>query len=201
MPLSPMDERYLTITGYTNALDYLERAVRFIREVTTDKAAWKWAIIALHGSLYGFAICACKGTDYHSVTNVTKRGDRRLISFNRALRACQDPQRMSLTVMSRPLVLSADEQASIRKLQESLRNRFEHYIPMVWHIEIHGMPTIAIHAFRSFVALRLRPPIISCSPASNTNASKPWFGNSISCLSGMPIHTQLQEAPRSAQES
>ena len=33
--------------------------------------AWKWVCIALHGALYGFGICAIKGTDDSSVLEDT----------------------------------------------------------------------------------------------------------------------------------
>jgi hypothetical protein len=152
-----MTDRYLTFTEETNALDYLERAAQFIREAATDDHAWKWAVIALHGALYGFAICACKGTDYHTVTYQTKRGDRMLISFQKALAACQDRKRITMTVLSKPLVLTTNQKAAIDKLQQTLRNPFEHYIPTSWHIETHGMPTIAIHCLEVvwFLALEV----------------------------------------------
>jgi hypothetical protein len=80
-----MKDRWLTFTEETNALDYLNRAAQFIRETATDDDAWKWVVIALHGSLYGFAICACKGTDYHNVTYPAKRAGRKLLSFGAAI--------------------------------------------------------------------------------------------------------------------
>jgi hypothetical protein len=152
-----MNERYLTFTEETNALDYLERAAGFIREAASDDRSWKWAVIALHGALYGFAICACKGTDYHTVTYQTKCGDRKLISLKAALDVCQDPGRMNMTVFSKPLVLTTDQEAAIKKLQQSLRNPFEHYVPTSWNIEIHGMATIAIHCLEviRFLALEV----------------------------------------------
>lgn len=139
-----MNECYMNFTEETNALDYFERSVRFIREASKDNQAWKWVIIALHGALYGFAICACKGTDYHHVTEKTKWGWR-LISFADAIAMCEDPSVMNMTTMSRPLILSDDQRAAIKKLQYALRNPFEHFVPLSWHIEIDEMPTIAIH--------------------------------------------------------
>lgn len=145
----------MTFTEETNALDYLQRAVSFIRECAQDDTAWKWVIIALHGSLYGFAICALKGTDAYSVSREQKDGSRRLISFPEAIKACQDPDRMKMTVFSRPLVLTADQKRAIDKLQKDLRNPFEHYNPSLWSIEIHGITALAIHCLRviKFLAL------------------------------------------------
>lgn len=144
-------------TEECNALDYFERADQFIREASTDNQAWKWVIIALHGALYGFAICACKGTNYDNVTTKTKWGPR-LISFSEALTACEDAQRMQMTVFSKPLSLTDEQRAAITHLQHALRNPFEHYIPLSWHVELHGMPNIAVHCIEviRFLALDTR---------------------------------------------
>ena len=91
-----MVKRSLVFSDETNALDYLKRGALFVREAAADDHAWKWVIISLHGALYGFAVCACKGTDYSTVTCQTKGGDRKLISFQQAIAACQDPQRIMI---------------------------------------------------------------------------------------------------------
>jgi hypothetical protein len=187
-----MEERHLSFTAETNALDYLERAAQFIREATTDETAWKWVIIALHGSLYGFAICACKGTDYHKVTYATKHGDRRLISFGEALQACQDSKRMKMTVISKTLVLSDDQRAAIKKVQESLRNPFEHYIPMSWYIELHGMPTLAIHCLEVIRFLALETGNYTMLSGKQCERIEALVSESIAVLRGMPLHTDFE---------
>jgi hypothetical protein len=141
-----IQSKWLRLTEETNALDYLERAAGFIRDTEQKLLAWKWVVLSLHGALYGFAICACQGTNYKNVTIKTKRGEEKLISFDKALERCQDPNCMSTLVYSRPLVLSKSQKESIRLLKKDLRNRMEHYVPSGWSIEIHGMPQIAIDA-------------------------------------------------------
>jgi len=84
-------QKWLTLTEETNALDYLERAGQFITEADTNPSAWKWVVLALHGALYGFAIAACKGTNYETVIRKTKRGAEHLISLDEALTKCADP--------------------------------------------------------------------------------------------------------------
>ena len=175
-----MNKSYLTFTEETNALDYLERAAGFLREAETDIRAWKWAIIALHGALYGFAICANKGTDYANVTE--KQRGKKLISFPEALKACQDPQRTRMTVMSKPLVLTQDQKAAIDKLQLALRNPFEHYIPMSWHIEIHGMPTIATHCLEVIQFLALETGNYTMLTAEQSSLLRTLVSDSIKLL-------------------
>lgn len=135
--------KWLRFTEESNALDYLEKAYFFIKQTEKEKIAWKWVTITLFGALYGFAICACRGTDSSIVIENTKKRDK-LISFNEALKRCKDPNWMKMTTMSKHLELSEKQEESIRKMKDVLRNRFEHYTPMGWSIEIHGLPKIAL---------------------------------------------------------
>ena len=136
--------KYLRFSEETNALDYLERAGQFINEAVTDPKAWKWVILSLHGALYGFAISAAKGSDYQSVVKITKKGHKRLITLNEALSMCQDDQWMGTLHGGSALKLTTSQKDSIRRLKETLRNNFEHYIPGGWLIEMHGFPQISI---------------------------------------------------------
>ena len=137
-------ERYLRLTEETNALDYLERAGEFIAQAIADERSWKWVMLSLHGALYGFAIVACKGTDYQSVVKITKKGHERLITLDEALKMCKNARWMGTLHGGLPLSLSASQEDSIRRLKETLRNSFEHYIPRGWSIELHGLPRISI---------------------------------------------------------
>jgi len=136
--------KWLRLTEETNALDYLEKAARFIRETEQNRLAWKWVVLALHGAICGFAICACQGTNYENVTVRTKAGELMLIPFGKALERCQDANCMRMLIGSQPFVLTDSQKDSILRLKNGLRNKMEHYVPSGWSIEIHGMPQIAI---------------------------------------------------------
>jgi hypothetical protein len=128
---------WLRVREETNALDYLNQAHYFITLTPHDRLAWKWVIIALHGAVYSFAVCTSKGTDY---TNVTVGGNgRKLIGFDDAVARCK--QRVYLA--SKPLATTPAQDKSITKLKQ-LRNKFLHYIPTAWSIEMHGLPQIAV---------------------------------------------------------
>jgi hypothetical protein len=137
--------KWLRFTEETNAVDYLEKAVSYMRESGKSPTAWKWVVLALHGALYGFAICACRGTNSHSVSKPNRKGGRHLISFPSALRRCQDSGHMQMTVTSRCLQLTAEQEEATTKLHEVFRNSFVHYRPVAWSIELHGQPNLAIH--------------------------------------------------------
>lgn len=136
--------KWLRLTEETNALDYLEKAAWFIRQTEKDLLAWKWVVLSLHGALYGFAICACQGTNYENVVTKNKKGEEKLIPFDKALELCQDKKYMGMLVHSQPLVFTGTQSDSIRRLKKELRNKMEHYVPSGWSIEVHGMPVIAI---------------------------------------------------------
>jgi len=148
---------YLRLTEEINSLDYLEHAVASVYDTETSKIAWKWVVIGLHGALYGFAICACQGTDPDIITK--KNG--KLIDFDEALKKCKDPNWMGVTGGGQPLNLSASQERSIKLLKNTLRNNIQHYKPMLWSIEIHGMPTVVIDVLEVvlFLALNTRTAI------------------------------------------
>ena len=51
MKQNKMRGKYLRLTEKTNALDYFEKAYFFISQTESDVFAWKWVVIALHGSM------------------------------------------------------------------------------------------------------------------------------------------------------
>ena len=139
-----ISSKWLRFTAETNALDFLERAGVFIRQTESDIKAWKWVILALHGALYGFAISACRSTSYENIIRRTRKGVKRLISLDEALRICQDVKWMGTLYGGKPLELSDSQKDSIRRVKKTLRNNFEHYIPKCWYIEIQGLPRITM---------------------------------------------------------
>ncbi len=133
----------------SNAIDYLEKAYFFIKLTQKDPHVWKWVTISLHGALYGFAICACKGTSSNNVTIKTKK--EKLIYFDTALKNCQDSK-----WVQNPLKLSNQERDSIRKLKDHFRNNFEHFIPKSWIIPISIFPNMSFDVLTviRFLALK-----------------------------------------------
>lgn len=142
MPKGKPDAKYVRFTEELNGVDYLEKAFEAIRQFPRDRKAWKWAVIGLHGALYSFAICAIKGTDW---TRVTKPGTRKLIAFDEAIKRCQSTEWMAQSVRSRAALLTDEQKGGIRFLKH-VRNQLEHYVPLAWRIEEHGLATSAIDA-------------------------------------------------------
>jgi hypothetical protein len=139
-----MQPRYARFSEEWNALDYLEKTVEFVHRAEKYPTDWKWVILSLHGALYGFMICALKGTDPDRVLVRNKNRVPHLISFNKALEWCQDPAHMMMTTVSKVLHLSERQKHSLDVLQFNFRNSFAHYQPCLWSIELHGMPQMVI---------------------------------------------------------
>lgn len=67
-----------------------------------------------------------------------------LVNLDEALKRCQNPRLMHMTVHSNYLTLTAAQSNSIRVLKGALRNRFAHYQPGLWSIDLQGMPWITL---------------------------------------------------------
>jgi hypothetical protein len=139
-----MKPQYTRFSEEWNALDYLEKTVEFIHRAEKYPTDWKWVIVSLHGALYGFMICALKGTDPDRVLAREKKGTTRLISFKKALEWCQDSDHMIMTTASKVLLVSERQERSLDDLHSQFRNSFAHYQPCLWSIELHGMPQMVI---------------------------------------------------------
>lgn len=135
--------KYLRVTEQSNALDYLERATEFIGRVDRDPMAWKWVVLSLHGALYAYCICALQGTNPDVVKEKRGKNDH-LIGFNEAIRWCQTGVKIYPWGQCKPLVLSESQTESLHTLKDVLRNKFEHYSPTRWSIEIHGLPRVSM---------------------------------------------------------
>ena len=132
-------ENWLRLNERTNALDDLCMCEHFLRALP-DPIRWKWAIIALHQALYGFALAAVQGTDATSVRKHPDRPDSHVISVWEALRRAKDPRH--LWPGGTPLSTTPEEDQSLNRLVSEFRNGFEHFAPAGWSIEVTGMPMI-----------------------------------------------------------
>jgi|ERR1700674_1188907 len=134
---------YARFTEESNALDYLEKTVSFIKTARNNPQDWKWVILAVHGALYGFMVSTLKGTDPNNVRDATKPGKHfKLIGFAKALEECQDSGRMAISGFTKVLQLSEKQKQALNRIHKEFRNQFLHYRPALWSIEVSGFPEI-----------------------------------------------------------
>lgn len=146
---------YISFTEESNAEDYLQKAICFIKTAVHKPLDWKWVILSIHAALYAFMICILKGTDPDNVCKSPKH--RKLIDFPEALKRCQDSSWMNISGFTKVLELSEDQKRSVNYIHEEFRNRFVHYRPASWSIELIGVPGIIGHGLDiiSFITLEM----------------------------------------------
>lgn len=182
--------QFLHLTEELNALDFFEKAVVFLRETGTSVIAWKWVVIGLHGAMYGFAVSACRGTDSSSVV----QGEH-LISFDQAIKRCEAGR------SGAPLVLSPEERESVRWLKKLLRNRFEHYRPCHWSIELHGFPTLVLNCVRIIETLATATSQWVHLERTQRTHLKQLAEEARTLLRNSKLHSELQTSNILAKES
>jgi hypothetical protein len=138
-----------------NAIDNLQMVAHFLEHLPSEKK-WKWAIMAMHQALYGFAICAIQGTDSRWLI----KNNNKLITVWAAVERVKDAKSMPAGIF-KPLVTSPAEEAAIKKLTSEFRNGFEHFKPKLWSIEISDMPATLRHVLRVIRFLALEADCVS----------------------------------------
>lgn len=147
--------KYVRFTEESNALDYLEKAVAFINTARAKPVDWKWVILAIHGALYGFMICALKGTDPDNVCTKNKAGKLKLIDFREALKRCQESARNHISGFAKALEVTEDQKRALSYIHDEFRNQFVHYRAACWSIGLDGMPEIITHGLDVIRAVAL----------------------------------------------
>jgi uncharacterized protein (DUF4415 family) len=140
-----------------------------------DSANWKWLILALHNAVQGACVCALRGDDSIGHTMLTpKSGRKKLesleVSRKSTGKASYSADRLDEMLELYEKVSSADwlpapqrlarqskRDRSI-KLLNDLRNKFVHFVPQGWSLELSGMPLIVDHACEVIEHLALVHP-------------------------------------------
>ncbi len=138
---------YWEIDELKNSIDYLEMAVKSLIEAEHNPCAWKWVVIAVHGALYGFGVCAVQGTNPDRVTHKVKNGHRKLHKFDEILEKCQDERWMKQYTFSKTLKISNEQDKAIKYIKDVLRNNLEHFIPKTWAVSIDDIPKAIASCF------------------------------------------------------
>ncbi len=153
---------WLRLSELENAVDNLEMVDYFLENIQSE-IKWKWAVIALHQALYGFAICALSGFVPKEVTKPSKKHlDGELISIWKAIDLVKEPPTTPYEFYE-PLVLSSDEEWAIKKIVDDFRNEFEHFAPKLLSIEVSGMPMIFSKVLRVIRFLALESKRVNSS--------------------------------------
>ena len=133
---------FLSLSEIENAIDNLEMVAYFLENISSE-IKWKWAIIALHQALYGFAISSSSG--YVNKSVLKQNGD--LVSIWKAIDLAKETSHDSPEHF-KPLVLSGEEEIAIEKLIKTFRNEFEHFKPILLGVNTSDMSRMFSHVLR-----------------------------------------------------
>lgn len=135
---------------------------------------WKWAVLACHSALQGVLVCVLSGSD--GIACLTDRSMNAVREWIEASRADADARHPTEYVAEMPVLIrracdvnymnefggapvTLDAQAGKDlKLLHQLRNRFTHFRPGTWSIEVSGLPRIVHTSIRIAQRIMLSHP-------------------------------------------
>jgi hypothetical protein len=145
------------------AFEAMKLARQLLDNVDANPYYWKWVIVAIHSAMQATMVLALTGSSQlrvlseKSAKEVGERQDavRRLADFMELYKRVKHQDTMNLFVHSKPLEASREMDSSVSYLHSNLRNKFEHFLPGGWSIEIDDLPYVVQRCVSaiSFLAL------------------------------------------------
>ena len=138
-------------TDETNeAIKSLDKTLQFLLQIHEDAYNWKWVMIALHNSTQAFMVLSLKGTASFNVCKNKEKfldamfsgGDYpelRMYNFLDLYKYIKSEDRMKIGVRSKNFLASTETDFAMKTLNE-IRNKFIHYVPSHWSLEISMLP-------------------------------------------------------------
>ncbi|MBL1353002.1 MAG: hypothetical protein COA61_006680 [Zetaproteobacteria bacterium] len=125
-------------------------------KVSEDFFQWKWVIIALHNALQGFMVLSLRnGNNFRVMPDKLARKcyeahrankpwpKERLDSFLNLYKKIKNDEYMKPFIYSKSLPETENNDWCVNKLIE-LRNKFIHFVPQGWSLNVSGLPHICL---------------------------------------------------------
>jgi uncharacterized protein (DUF4415 family) len=162
---------YLGTDEYLELVSTIEHCGDLAQELG-DSSNWKWLILAIHNAVQCACVCALRGEDTIGLTMLTPKSGRKKLNIIEGSRTGAKAQYSddrldemlklyekvsgpdSLNPQQR-LPRLAKRDKDITRLNE-FRNKFVHFVPGGWSIELSGMPRIMEHACQVIEHLALK---------------------------------------------
>jgi len=151
------DKNWYRTNEIIEFVDALEFSAQLSKSVTTNKAIWKWLIIAVHNALQGACVCSLRGNDTAGLAVLTPQSGGELFVWLEIESRKENPNPPPRETLARfpelyrrvcsseylpnPLSKNSSRDADIKRLT-SLRNDFIHFVPKGLSIELIGLPRI-----------------------------------------------------------
>ena len=147
--------RWLRTDETEEALAGLESLAKFCKGVGNDLYEWRWVVLAAHNALQGFMVLSLRSSEgllplkddiaakwLEAYQTGGKYPEERLDSFLNLYKKIQS-ERMRRFLNSESFVPVGTQTWSVRKLN-ALRNKFIHFLPQSWSLEVSGLPAIVL---------------------------------------------------------
>ncbi len=145
---------FLKTDEFNEALKALEIVYDFLPKVIIDNYFWKWVVLSLHNAVQGFMVCTLRGSNGLNVLKDDIR-DQWLEAYRRGsgdyppeildtylnLYKKIKSDKMVMFYHSKKFSPEGQQGWSIKKLNR-LRNKFIHYLPGGFLLEVSGLPNI-----------------------------------------------------------
>jgi hypothetical protein len=146
-----MTRRWLRIDEYTDVLsstDLLALVAPRLKKVPSD---WKWMIMAAQSGVQGAFVCAIQ--DSTGTNILDKPSAAAMLNWLETLEGDRPKEYLAdfgmLVKKFRkryPSTLTSEQHRNVRKLHREFRNKFAHFTPTHWSIEISLLPTLVENA-------------------------------------------------------
>lgn len=156
-----MGEFYIRTDEAEDVLGSLRHVLRTSLFLADDPQSWKWAILALHSALQGACVCHLT-TTAAPIGALTKKSTYEWLQYLETSRTVTGLSAPQTQIMPLPDLLKAvrkEDSAGgpgegsvalddkdltfLIKIHEQIRNRFVHFSPHGWSIEVSGIPRFA----------------------------------------------------------
>ena len=152
-----LEDEWLSTNEWIETVSDFEMFSEQLQRVIDDPRQWKWAIFALHSGIQGMMVLALEGS--HGLNVLREKDAERWLSWKEGDRSEPEPRGKLAPFLnlyrkikddkypmkrygdSQQFVPTGTQGQSIKRLNH-WRNKFVHFTPKLWVIELGGLPAI-----------------------------------------------------------
>jgi hypothetical protein len=141
----------LRIDEYTDVLSSTDLLALMGPRPRKSPSDWKWMILAAHNGVQGALVCAIQ--DSSSTNILSRQSAAEMLNWLDTLEGDRPKEQLadfSLLIKKfrkkYPAALTLGQHHKVLKLHREFRNKFSHFTPTHWSIEISMLPTLLENA-------------------------------------------------------
>jgi hypothetical protein len=142
-----MAGEWLRVDEYTDVLSSTDILALVGPRLRKSPSDWKWMILAAHNGVQGALVCAIQ--DSSSTNILSKQSAIEMLNWLETLQGDRPTEHLAeFSILVKrfrkkyPTALTAEQHRKIFKLHREFRNKFAHFTPTHWSIEISMLPVL-----------------------------------------------------------